>query len=678
MILTMLKPNDVEAIRSSLRAAGYPPVPVETAGKKPVGFAWNKAAKAGKAVAVNGTALNTGILCDGLRVIDIDIDDAELAQEVANLARDLLGEAPERYRDNSGRRTLVYRAAEGEPSKRSVKGRLGAIEVLGQGQQFVAFGKHPSGTDLKWRERPIYEVPRDTIPAITEEELTAFLDAASTVIEAEDRQEPAPAAMPDLPRPQEARRDGRSIEEIEDLLSWIDPGVGYDEWIKVIMAIHAETGGSQEGFSLADEWSSRGANYKGTKDVAGHWKSFGKSGVTGATIAKLARENGADLSEIARKYGAIEAPYFDPAEAQKISDDILAAFERKKAEKVRSDLEWFDDVKPVIQSPYIIKGVIDWGTMSVIYGPSNCGKTFFALDIAYHVAIQAPWRGKRVYGGSVLYLAAEGGNGIANRIMALRETTGSVDVPLALRRAGLDLLNPRADTDHVLRLAKEVEQAGPLALIVVDTLSRVIAGGDENAASDMTAFIKNVDRIRQSTGAHIMIVHHTGKDAAKGARGHSSLRAATDTEIEISSDEFGQRVAKVTKQRDYEGGDEFQFALRPVYLGQDQDGDNVTSCVVEQPAEGQKKAGDELPPMAVCRLILSEIQQAYNKENPYSMTAQSQRTGRYAPRALGKKFNINIATMDRLLKSWIDNEIVMMSKFDGRNNRSGLTVIGEL
>lgn len=372
----------------------------------------------------------------------------------------------------------------------------------------------------------------------------------------------------------------------------------------------------------------------------------------------------------------------DPLEAARINAMILAAWEKKEAERnetekarAKSELEWFDHVQPVTVSPYIIKGFLDHAAMSVIYGPSNSGKTFFALDLAFHIATAARWRERRVDGGAVLYLAAEGGNGIANRIAALRSRTGVTDVPLALRRAGLDLLDPRADTAHVIRLAREVEEVAPLSLIVIDTLSRVIAGGDENAATDMTAFIRNVDAIRQATGAHVMIVHHTGKDVAKGARGHSSLRAATDTEIEVSVDEVEGRVARVTKQRDYEGGEEFRFKLKAVDLGHDQDGDRIGSCVVTA-AEGERH--DDLPSKNTCKVILREIQTAFDKGNPYSMTIQSQRTGRYAPRALSRHFNVKTSVMDRLLKAWLDNEIIISSTFDSSNNRSGLKVIGDL
>lgn len=339
-----------------------------------------------------------------------------------------------------------------------------------------------------------------------------------------------------------------------------------------------------------------------------------------------------------------------------------------------AELEWFDDIKPVISTPYIIKDVLDLGAMSVVYGPSNCGKTFFALDIAYHVAIDHSWRSQRVAGGSVLYLAAEGGNGIANRIVGLKKTSGVVDVPFALRRAGLDLLRPEADTARVITLAEEVAGRAPLKLIVIDTLSRVMAGGDENGPVDMTAFIKNVDRIRHASGAHIMIVHHTGKDAAKGARGHSSLRAATDTEIEVSVDEAEMRSAKVTKQRDLPGGEEFAFKLDAVALGVDDDGDSVTTCVVV-PIEKQTQSDNLLPPRATCKAILKAVDEAWKSKNPFSMAPQAKASGRHAPRALGQQFNLSGKVIETLLLGWIDNAIVAVEETDSHTKKRGLRVL---
>jgi hypothetical protein len=289
----------------------------------------------------------------------------------------------------------------------------------------------------------------------------------------------------------------------------------------------------------------------------------------------------------ARRKGWAPEQYASPAALQIAPQTPDAQFD---APKRPSNLEWFDDAQPALGGAYIVKSVLDAGSMSVVYGPSNSGKTFFAFDLAYHVAIGAVWRNCRVTQTAVLYLAAEGGNGAMNRMAALKQEHGVCEVPFALKRAGLDLLHDQADLQHIADLAREVTSLHPgkPLLIVIDTLSRIMAGGDENSAADMTALIRNIDAIREATGAHIMLVHHTGKDTARGARGHSSLRAATDTEIEVSN-EGGARAAMVTKQRDHQGGETFAFALKSVILGTDTDGDDVTSCVIE-PVDSEEHA----------------------------------------------------------------------------------------
>ena len=241
---------------------------------------------------------------------------------------------------------------------------------------------------------------------------------------------------------------------------------------------------------------------------------------------------------------------------------------------------WASEAQPVLASAYLVKGWLGAQQMSVVYAPSNVGKSFFCLDIAYCVAAGIPWQGCKVRGGPVLYLATEGGNAFRNRVYALQQEYGAADVPLAVRPSPVNLLNPEADLPALGRLCSEIEaEHGKLAMIVVDTLSRAIAGGNENGPEDMTAFIANVDALRDFTGAHVMIVHHTGKDTAQGARGHSSLRAATDTEIEIENDD-GLRTATATKQRDLEPKAPITFQLKVHEIGNDDDGDAVTTCTI--------------------------------------------------------------------------------------------------
>jgi hypothetical protein len=251
-------------------------------------------------------------------------------------------------------------------------------------------------------------------------------------------------------------------------------------------------------------------------------------------------------------------------------------------------LLWARDAEPRLKAGgTLVKGLLDEGAMSVVYGPSNVGKSFFVLDLAFHIAAQWEWRGRKIkQAGGVIYIAAEGGYGIANRLAALKLHYGLTeddDIPLAVIPCPIDLLNPEADVPNLLRLIDDVEGQldMPVVMVVIDTLSRALVGGDENGAPDMGAFVANVDRIRQ-VGPHCLIVHHTGKDAAKGARGHSSLRAAVDTEIELRPGSAGKEaIASVVKQRDMPGDDAFAFDLIDVELGYDEDGDAVGSAVVK-------------------------------------------------------------------------------------------------
>jgi len=264
-------------------------------------------------------------------------------------------------------------------------------------------------------------------------------------------------------------------------------------------------------------------------------------------------------------------------------------------------LNFMDEIEPVTEAQDFVEGLFCEGQFSVIYGESNTGKTFFATDVAMHVALGWPWRGGEVQQGAVLYVAAEGGYGIKNRVAAFKEHHGITGrVPFVVVPESVDLLNPDGDADRITTAARQVEECTgfPVKMIVVDTLSRALAGGDENTSRDMGALVNNVDKLRWQTGAHICLVHHAGKDTSKGARGHSLLRAATDTEVEIvRPEEGGMAVANVRKQRELPCEGVFSFKLEPIELGRDHRGKPVTSCVVTHTdATATRKSGAKLTP----------------------------------------------------------------------------------
>lgn len=250
---------------------------------------------------------------------------------------------------------------------------------------------------------------------------------------------------------------------------------------------------------------------------------------------------------------------------------------KPRAKAMLEAITWAGDLQPTLERPYLVKGWLDQGGVSVLYGPSNAGKSFLALDIAHHVSKGRSWGGRRTRKGRVLYVAAEGGGSFANRVAALDKPEFFVYC------APLTLTGRDGAAAPLSEVAQHLAAVGgePFSLIIFDTLARVMGGLDENTAPDIAQLVAGLDLIRRATGAHVMLVHHTGKDAARGARGHSSLRAAIDTEIELTRDEVGQITAEVTKQRDGPTGYRFGYTLRQVELGRDQDGDPVTSCLVE-------------------------------------------------------------------------------------------------
>lgn len=250
-------------------------------------------------------------------------------------------------------------------------------------------------------------------------------------------------------------------------------------------------------------------------------------------------------------------------------------------------LEWARDLGDKPEVPVqLIEGLLTVGGLSSMNGQPNAGKSYIAGHAALCVAAGRPWLGRRTMRGPVLYLAAEGAASVRARWQADRQHFGHQLGDIALAARTLNMLDPSPDVDALIATAQamEAEVGQPVRLIVVDTVARVMAGGDENTAVDMGRLIGAADRVRQALPeVHVMLIHHMGKDLSKGARGHSSLRAALDTEIEVTVDEPTKtHYAKVTKQRDLASkGETFACKFVPVVLGVDQWGNDITACAVE-------------------------------------------------------------------------------------------------
>jgi RecA-family ATPase len=171
----------------------------------------------------------------------------------------------------------------------------------------------------------------------------------------------------------------------------------------------------------------------------------------------------------------------------------------------------------------------------------------------------------------------------------------------------LNLMDPSADVEDLIDLVRECEaEIGErVVLIVVDTVARAMGGANENASEDMARLVAAFDRIRDETGAHVLGIHHSGKDSGKGARGHSSLRAAVDTEVEVTADEATKlHTGHITKQRDLPTkGERFAGRFVSVNVGYDQWQGVVTACAVED-AEPAAPTGRSKPKSAAQQAVM--------------------------------------------------------------------------
>jgi hypothetical protein len=253
------------------------------------------------------------------------------------------------------------------------------------------------------------------------------------------------------------------------------------------------------------------------------------------------------------------------------------------------DFIWADDVELDLDTPGLVDGLLGTFGMTVAYGESACGKTFAVVDLACHIAAQLPWRDMEVAGGIVVYIAAEAPKSVERRIWAWKAYHGVDHVPVLIVRSTVNLLSD--DTAAVIALLAEIRaEHGRIALVVIDTLARAMVG-NESSSEDMGAYVDACARIREAAATHVLSVHHSGKDTAKGARGWSGLRAATDVELEITKTD-GVGSITISKNREERAGDVYGFRLEEIELGTNAKGRTITTCVAvssEAPVSGLRR-----------------------------------------------------------------------------------------
>lgn len=568
--------KEVKHLRDNLYEAGFHPVAVKTGGKFPTEFGWTTPKPPGD---VSAGLLNTGLLSAGLRAVDIDCDDGAVAEKVKDLARAMLPTAPMRSRSNSSRVLFLYRVDEGAPVKRRVQGarhtkeHSEAVEILGDGQQFVAFGQHESGVEYRWDRQPGKDFTAADLPTVTEQQIDEFLEAVRAVIGGQESR----SHEGNGPIPDQAGLKGPSLADVCDVVAAMPNTIaGHGDRNLYVGCVAAGLGAAgaenrPEGEIALRDWAER---YEGSIDPEDIESTID-------SIKPPYRSGWRQLLEHAELEGVDISPW-QSAVAQDAFEADGEPPPPQVARRKRYEAQQIGAISTG-NSPEVVKGYVGVGEFVAIIGAASSGKTTAVSMIAVAIATGEDCFGHQTLQGAVLVIELEGLRGLASRIRAACIAVG-VDIHTLPIHAIGDGFSVAVEADRrelleaIITLQKSL--VVPLRLIVLDTMARAAAGLDENSASDMAVIVRFCDAMREATGAAVILLHHVGLSASERARGSSALRGALDSELLVQRDlETGIGSIRATKMRERELPKPINFRIQSVEIGVDRDGVVITGPV---------------------------------------------------------------------------------------------------
>ena len=328
----MTNNNFMAQLGASLVDHGFPILPIQPGTKKPGmyrGQAWHDYPQWSRhcerdttdnEVSVWGDWPDAGIGIAAGRVIGIDIDvlhSEPLAMQIEALAKRILGDTPAIRIGRAPKRLLVYRAA--QPFKGF---KYPPIEVLGLGQQFLAYGIHPdTGQPYHWPVETLADMRADELPAITEAQAREFAKEAYLMIPADQRPKSIVVGLSVPPESANLPEQRGTPEAVTEALGFIlNADLDYDSWVRIGMAIKGALG--DEGWPLFEGWSAASGK-NDVKTTAKSWRSFAPQRIGAGTLYKLALDNGWQPEPDLKLNGAIVMNGHHPAR------DFLKALETK-------------------------------------------------------------------------------------------------------------------------------------------------------------------------------------------------------------------------------------------------------------------------------------------------------------------------------------------------------------
>lgn len=548
--------------------AGWALVPIPDGTKGPNDKGWNlKENCVTTAEDCRRIKGNVGLAHAYSRTCVLDLDDfaaagswlCERGVDLDTLWNDITAIKISSGRENRGK--LLYRLPDGVAPLQSKKLFSGALELRCAAkndatvQDVLPPSIHPeTGLPYTWEYDELLGAHWSNPPELPPEVLALW------------RAQLGPAERPESAgervRPERVEKEpmGLGRDEVRKLIYQEDPSCDYDTWLGIGFAIHHEMRGAYVGLELWDEWSSEGKTYPGWDLLETKWGTFGR-GYTGPekTIRSMMTAHGVTTLDDFEDLGAPE--------------EVAAA----RAEKFAVCSAGEFAAGPPQQ--WIIKGVLPKAQIGMVYGESTAGKSFVVIDMLAAIARGEPWRGLKTKALRVVLIVAEGAGGAKGRMRAYEQHH---DVRLSDYPFGIiqDRPNLHGKGDHK-RLAAQIKAWGGADLVVVDTLAQSSAGANENSGEDMGTVLEHCHKLGDELQAMVLLVHHAGKNIAAGARGWSGLKGAMDVELEVSRHPITGRSIRLSKSKDGEDGKAMGFKLQVVTIGEDEDGESITSCIVE-------------------------------------------------------------------------------------------------
>lgn len=575
---------------STLKAIGKTPSSYNRRGKATGIAKWTELVTTPAQITNWSKTPDLGICVQTRRVtaLDIDIDDKDTVAQIETFVTDKLGvHLPKRYRPNSGKALLAFRLPEGTVlGKRILRTSQGAVELLATGQQFIAVGTHPSGCRYEWDGGLPPDFPTISIEQLEDlwSELTVgFGSGEATVVAPSSKAEKLSQAhsndavvahLFEVGRVFGTHTDGRVFIRCPFEDDHSDGPQDVNDTSTAYWPAH--TGGYVHGHFKCLHAHCEHRTDADFKAAIGYVESHSDDF---DILLEEACPQGSDLA-VPTADTSDPTSDFDVVPTTDEHEAVAAQSEKKKSKFVFEHITEFSAGEPI---GWLVKHVLPLQGVGVLYGESGSGKSFVALDMMMSIALGAhDWQGHKIKkeGAKVAYIVAEGASGFKKRIQAYAESKGA-----DLAKAKFMVLNGTPnllDKAQAVDLARGILAAGGAKVIVIDTLAQTTPGGNENSSEDMGFALNMVREIQRITGSLVLLIHHSGKDKLKGARGWSGLRAACDVELEVSRVEHTDNVRElsITKQKDGEDGGRWPFMLDIVQVGVDDDLDPITSCVV--------------------------------------------------------------------------------------------------